>query len=266
MSKLTLMKRTDFESLWDQLLAEGRGSITTAEVLEETGASRDAVRAATANAIGKGLLFSPVKGLYVPVPSQYRNWRVVPADHFIDAMMGHLGCGYYVGFLSAAAHWGAGHQAVQEYQVVVDRHVLDRRIERIRLRFHQTRHIVERDTVRVAGAESMLTLATVNQCAVDLVAAPSWGGGLSNVATVLAELPGLDGRQLARLASDRGRPVVQRLGWLLEHVEAEVDLGPLDELVRPRARPVRLDSRQSDQGERSERWGVVVNTHVEADV
>lgn len=86
------------------------------------------------------------RGLYVPVPPQYRSWRVVPADQFIDVMMSHLGCDYYVGFLSAAAHWGAAHQAVQEYQVVVNRHVLNRDIKRVRLRFHQTRHLHERDT------------------------------------------------------------------------------------------------------------------------
>jgi len=259
-------ERTDFEALWDRLQAEGRGSITSTQIFEQTGASADAVRAATANAIAKGLLFSPAKGLYVPVPPQYRNWRVVPADHFIDAMMSHLGCGYYVGFLSAAAHWGAAHQAVQEYQVVVNRHVLDRDIERVRLRFHQTRHLDERDTVRVAGTEAMLTVAAPDQCAVDLVGSPSWGGGLSNVATVLAELPGLNGEELARLAGRRVRPIAQRLGWLLEHVDAEVDLGPLDALVRSQKRTVLLDGRQTRKGTRDGRWGVVVNTHVEADV
>jgi len=266
MYKLTFVKRTDFEALWDRLQAEGRGSITSTQILEDTGARADAVRAATANAIAKGLLFSPAKGLYVPVPPQFRSWRVVPADHFIDAMMSHLGCGYYVGFLSAAAHWGAAHQAVQEYQVVVNRHVLDRDIERVRLRFHQTRQLDERDTVRVSGTEAMLTVASPNQCAVDLVDSPSWGGGLSNVATVLAELPDLDGAQLAQLADRRARPVAQRLGWLLEHVETDVDLGPLDGLARSRTRNVALDARQARRGERDERWGIIVNTHVEADV
>lgn len=266
MSKLTLVKRTDFEALWDRLQAEGQGSVTSGQILKETGASADAVRAATANAIAKGLLFSPARGLYVPVPPQYRSWRVVPADHFIDAMMRHLDCGYYVGFLSAAAHWGAAHQAVQEYQVVVNRHVLDRDIERVRLRFHQTRQLEERDTVRVSGTEAMLTVATANQCAVDLVDSPAWGGGFSNVATVLAELPDLDGLRLAQLAGRRARPIAQRLGWLLEHVEAEVDLAPLDALVRSRKRTVLLDARQARQGERDVRWGVVANTHVEADV
>ncbi|HDH02851.1 MAG TPA: hypothetical protein ENH15_01235 [Actinobacteria bacterium] len=259
------MKRIDFESLWDQLLAEGRGSITSSEIRDDTGGSAEAIRAATSNAIAKGLLFSPTKGLYVPVPPHYRSWRVVPADHFIDAMMAHLDCGYYVGFLSAAAHWGAAHQAVQEYQVVVDRHVLDRDIERVRLRFHQTRHLRGRDSVRVSGPEAMLVVATPNQCAVDLVASPRWGGGFSNVATVLAELPDLDGERLAQLADLRARPIAQRLGWLLEQAGAEVDLGPLELLARSRTRTALLDARQTRGGDRDTRWKVLVNAHVEAD-
>lgn len=266
MYNIILVKRVDFEGLWDRIQAEGRGSITSAEILEETGASADAVRAATANAVAKGLLFSPAKGLYVPVPPRYRDWRVVPADHFIDAMMSHLGADYYVGFLSAAAHWGASHHAVQEYQVVVSRHVLDRDIQRVRLRFHQTRDLHTREVMRVAGSEAMLTIATVDQCAVDLVASPSWGGGLSNVATVLAELSGLDGARLARLARHRDAPVAQRLGWLLEHVEADVDTEPLAALTGSRRRTVVLDARRAREGTRDPRWAVLVNTDVEVDV
>ncbi|MEO8695303.1 MAG: type IV toxin-antitoxin system AbiEi family antitoxin [Acidimicrobiales bacterium] len=260
------MKRTDYDALWDRLLAHGQGTVSSGQIQNQTGAGPAAVRAATANAIGKGLLFSPARGLYVPVPPRYRSWRVVPADHFIDAMMRHLGYGYYVGFLSAAAHWGSAHQAVQEYQVVVDGHVLDRDIERVRLRFHQTRKLDERDIVRVAGAEAMLAVATPNQCAVDLVELPAWGGGLSNVATVLAELRDLDGADLARLADRRARPVAQRLGWLLEHVGADVDLEPLAALVQARSRSVLLDPRRAASGDRSEPWRVIVNTEVEADV
>jgi predicted transcriptional regulator of viral defense system len=260
------MQRTDFEGLWDRLLAEGSGAITIAQIRAETGASEAALRAAVANAVGKALLISPTKGLYVPVPPQYRSWGVVPADHFIDAMMGHLGCGYYVGFLSAAAHWGASHQAVQEYQVVVDRHVRDRDIGRVRLRFHHVRRLDERATVRVAGTEAMLTVATPEQCAIDLVEHPSWGGGLSNVATVLAELPNLDGHQLATLAERRRHPVAQRLGWLLQHVSADVDLEPLARLARGASRSALLDPHLPRRGQRDGRWAVIVNTLVEADV
>ena len=52
-------------------------------------------------------MFSPTRGGYVPIPAEYRSWRVVPASHFIDPMMRYLDNEYYVEFLSAAEVHGA---------------------------------------------------------------------------------------------------------------------------------------------------------------
>ena len=264
-SKLTLVKRVDFEALWDRLQGEGRSTFTAAEIRDITGASPDSVRAAVANAARKGLLFSPTRGLYVAIPPQYRSWKVVPAAHFIDPMMRHLGCGYYTAFLSAAAWWGSSHHAVQEYQVVVDRYVRDRRIERVRLRFHHAQSVADRQVVRVAGPQTMLVVSTPEQTVVDLVEHQRWGGGPSNIATVIAEMPPLDGVTLAELASGRPQPVAQRLGWFLDFLEIDLDLAPLEQLARS-GRTTPLASWGRDVGERSERWRVIVNTSVEPDV
>lgn len=264
-SKLTLVKRVDFEGLWDCLQGEGRSTFTTAEIRDITGASPESVRAAVANAARKGLLFSPTRGLYVAIPPHYRSWKVVPAAHFIDPMMRHLGCGYYTAFLSAAAWWGSSHQAVQEYQVVVDRYVRDRRIERVRLRFHHAQSVADRQVVRAAGPQTMLTVSTPEQTVVDLVEHQQWGGGPSNVATVIAEMPLLDGVMLAELAGRRPQPIAQRLGWFLDFLEVEVDLMPLEQLARP-GRTTPLAPRGRVTGERNGRWGVIVNASVELDV
>ncbi len=264
-SKLTFVKRVDFEGLWDRLQGEGRSSFTSAEIQEITGASPESVRAAVANAARKGLLFSPTRGLYVTIPPTFRRWGTVPAEHFIDPMMRHLGCGYYTAFLSAAAWWGSSHHAVQEYQVVVDRYVRDRAFERVRLRFHHARSVEDRQVVRVAGPQTMLMVSTPEQTTVDLVEHQRWGYGTSNISTVLAEMPPLDGTMLAELASRRPQPVAQRLGWLLDFLEADVDLAPLEQLARS-GRTTPLSPRSRMTGERSQRWGVIVNTPVEPDV
>jgi predicted transcriptional regulator of viral defense system len=262
---VTMSNRVDFEQLWSRLLAEGQGSISTQQIRHETGAQADAVRAATARAVEKGLLFTPTKGLYVPVPPKYRSWGVVPAEHFIDDMMRHLACSYYVTFLSAAAHWGSSHHAVQEFQVAVERQVRNRDIERIRLRFHHVNDIKHRHTRRVNGAEAMVNMATPDQCVVDLVSAPNWAGGLSNVATVLSELVGLDGKNLAEIASFQPIPVAQRLGWLLQWADANVDLEPLESVVRARSRSTLLDPARPRRGPVDGKWGVRINAPVEAD-
>lgn len=58
-----------------------------------------------------------------------------------------LGRDYYVSLLTAAAMHGAAHQAPQVFQVMVDRHVADRDIERVKLRFY-TNEYLDRMTVQ----------------------------------------------------------------------------------------------------------------------
>lgn len=260
------MTKVNFADLWDQLLAEGKSSFTVADLVERTGATPNAIYGAAKYAIDRRRLFSPVRGLYVVVPPEHRSWGVTPATHFIDPMMRHLGIDYYVAFASAAQWWGAAHQAPQEFQVVTDRRVRDRDIERVRLRFY-TSTAIDADAVRrVAGPRTMMNVASPDLCAVDLASRPRVGGGLSNTATILAELPDLDGERLARLAARRTRPDARRLGWLLDVVRNDLDLNALRKVAQPaRGRPSLLASEGTRWGDHDERWGVVINAAVEAD-
>ena len=111
----------------------------------------------------------------------------------------------------------------------------------------------------------MFTVATPDQCAVDLVSYPSWAGGLSNVATALAELPGLSGVKLAEIAAIQPVPVAQRLGWLLEFVDADVDLEPLRLVASRRSRSALLDPSRPVQGNSDSRWAIFRNADIEVD-
>jgi predicted transcriptional regulator of viral defense system len=111
----------------------------------------------------------------------------------------------------------------------------------------------------------MLVVSTPEQTVVDLVEHQQWGGGPSNVATVISEMPPLDGVTLAELAGRRPQPVAQRLGWFLDFLEVDVDLMPLEQLARS-GRTTPLSPRSRMTGQRDRRWGVLVNTPVEPDV
>ena len=266
MLNFTVVKQFDFDGYWDVLIAAGKYSISTSQIIKDSGATAESTRQAVSTAKRKGKLFSAAKGLYILIPPSYRSWRVVPADHFIDSMMNYLGCSYYVGFLTASSYWGASHQATQEFQVVVDRHVRNRDIERVRLRFHQSKNLESRDTQSYLGSTSMFTIASVDQCVVDLVAHPSWGGSISNVATVLAELQPLDGSRIAHLASLRSQSIIRRVGWLLEYVGADVDLEPLKQKTQNNSSQVLLDPARRREGIYDPNWGVIINTKVEVDI
>jgi len=253
-------------ALTDHLLSEGRYWLTTEEAASLLKRNRRTLYPRLAELERAGKLFSPAKGLYVVIPPEYRDWGAVPADWFIDPLMRHLGREYYVSFLSAAARHGASHQAPQTFQTVVDRHVRDRQIGRVRLRFVRSQDVESMARERVTSHTGTYSIASRETTAVDLSWRPRLGGGMSNVATVLRDLGELDGEKLARLALVRGRPTARRLGWLLERFGGDVDHFWLRQVAQPtEGAPTVLVPGNPPRGPVDSNWGLRLNGDVEPD-
>lgn len=215
----------------------------------------------------RGAMFSPARGLYVVVPPEYRSWGVLPGELFIDAMMRALGREYYVSLLTAAAMHGASHQAPQLFQVMVDRHLADRDIGRVRLRFYANEHIGEMAVGERQVDTGRIRLATRETTLVDLIVHPDQAGGLSNIATVIVEIGELDVPALARLASVCSRSVPRRLGWLLDRFRDDLDLEPLRHLALAGGDyPTRLVRALPTRGPIDSDWNLQVNSSVEPDL
>jgi predicted transcriptional regulator of viral defense system len=250
----------------DALISRGRYWATTAELEELTGQKDAVLRTSIARLSKEGRLFSPARGLYVVVPAEYRSWRVLPAEWFIDAMMKHLRRPYYVGFLNAAALHGASHQTPQTFRVVTTGPLKDRDIERVRLRFTTTEHVTDMPTEQRTVNTGYMTVATSETTVVDLAWRPSLGGGISNVATVLKEIGELDTELLARIAPLRNRPTVRRLGWLIERLRPDLDTHWLRVVARPQEGEPALLVPGRRSGTLDRRWGLRINATVEPDV
>jgi predicted transcriptional regulator of viral defense system len=258
-----VLSRMRWTGLWDELLSEGAVTTTREQLVERTGSSHGSVRVAVAEAQRRHLLFSPVRGLYVLVPSQYRHQGTVPADWFLDDLCRRLGRDYYLGYLSAAARHGAAHQAAQVTQTVVDRAVADR-TSAPRMSFYVDARMAEWPTQKVTGPTGSLEVATPETCAFDLAQTPARGGGASNVATVLRDLALAEGK-LAEQASRRPRAACRRLGFLLERVESGIDLDALEEVAGADRNRTLLDPNGPPGGTVDKRWQVVENTTVDPD-
>ena len=251
----------------EALVAAGRYWVTTSEFERLTGSSRSSARQAAARLIKQGRLISPARGLYVVVPPEYRTWRSVPPEWFIDPMMAHLDRTYYVGLLTSAAMHGAAHQAPQTFQVLTSKPLADRDLGRAHLRFITNEHLSDMTTERRTTQTGMFTIASRDTTAVDLVWRLREAGGISNVATVLIEIGELDGDRLARLSPHRNRATSRRLGWLLERFRDDVDPHWLQVVAEPaEGEPVKLSPYAPKRGHIDRRWGVLVNTSVEPDV
>ena len=279
--------------LRDHLLSHGRSSITlqdAASILRlDPGAASDAL----VRLRRRGQFFSPHRGMYVPIPPEYREWHAVPAMDFIDQLMQVMGREYYVGLLSAAEVHGAAHQRPQVFQVMVDKPVVDRDFGRVRLRFYTKQHLEAVPTVPMNSRTAVVRVSSPAATVLDLVQRPNDCGGLSNVATILGELAEdgkLAAEELVDAATAFPLAALRRVGWLLDFLETDVPTEPLAAALRARAghpetdpapagRPGR-DGRQDSEGRAAvllsaggprrgrsdEHWGIVINTVVEPDL
>ncbi len=259
--------RVPMHELPDLLISQGRYAASLEEIRALTGGSYAAVTSGLGRLRRQRRVFSPTRGLYVVVPPEYRSWGVVPADWFIDDLMGHLGRQYYVALLSAAAYHGAAHQAPQVFQTMVDGRVLDRAIGRVRLRFYVSAHVGGTPTQPVVTHTGSVPVSTREATVVDLVREPSASGGISNVATILREIGELDGAVLAMLAARHGRALARRTGWLVEHYGTCQDLGPLRLVaILDLGEPALLSPSGPRRGPTDSAWRVRVNAVVEPDL
>ena len=254
-------------ALPDLLLSRGQHAFTLVEAKDMLQRNDDAVRKGLERLTRNGQIFSPGRSFYVVIPPEFRSWGTVPASHFIDDLMKALGRSYYVALLSAAELDGAAHQAPQVFQVMVDRHLKNRDFGRTRLRFYTSRHVTDAYVEHRNVPTGQLRLSPRELTALDLIEHPDASGGINNVVTVLAELAPLDSEKLAELAAARQRSTIRRLGWMLEFLDADVNVEPLRALADPkRGSPTDLRAGAPRRGQIDHRWNVRVNTEVQPDL
>ncbi len=259
-------------ALPDWLLGQGRLFVTTAEIAELTGLAESAVPVHLHRARSANKIISVTKGGWVPVPPIYRSAGAPPPIHYIDYLMEHLGHPYYVGFLSAARIHGASHQVPMVLQVVTPALLRDRRVGSSRLQFIRRSCAAQRATRSHDTEAGPVTISTPETTVFDVVEAPERAAGLGNVANVLGGFiidERINAAALAEAAARYPRTVVQRTGWLLQHMAGEVghriDLAPLVQHIDG-ADYTPLDPQSPAHGDRDPVWHVVENTEVEHDL
>lgn len=257
--------------LADWLIDHGKHVVTTGEAAGLLGVDASTVPASLKHARRLGKLVSISKGVWVPVPPGYRSAGAPPASHFVDALMAHLGYEYYVGLLSAAALHGASHQSPMVFQVVTPARLRDRQIGRNRIQFVVRNTIDPKLRQRLTVPTGRLWVSTPEATLFDLVASPHDAGGLSNVATICGDLlsdGSIDQLTLAVIAKLMPQTIVQRLGFLIDYMAEvlgiEVDTEPLRSAMGT-VRYRELAPGAGD-GERNERWRIIINAEIEHDL
>lgn len=244
--------------------------MTTEDVASLLGIPSAQVRVRLASQRRAGAIISPARGLWVPVPPERLAWGAPEPGAYIDDMMAHLGCEYYVGWLSAASLHGASHQAAQEFQVATSKAVPDRRVGRSSLRFLTRSRIDTVPVARMAIAGSLARVSTVGATMLDVAEDLGVSGGLDNAVTVIAELSWEDGEFLSdalAAAPAHSAAAVRRLGWILENVAGEGGLDGLAGIAAERGgSPSYLSPASPKAGTLDSRWNIILNKEVDPDL
>ncbi len=249
--------------------ASGRYVFGREEALAVLGVSESAFKQAARRLAAKRRIVAPRRSFFVVVPLEYRNAGAPPPSWFIADLLAYHGQPYYVGLLSAAALHGAAHQQPQEFQVITDRPLRPALAGGMRLRFFKKRHPERTAAMDVKTETGTMRVSTPEATALDLLRYVEGAGGLGNVATVFAELAEeIDGQRLVEAAKTEELSVAQRLGFLLELVEATEVTGPLRRWIeKSRPRPTLLrPGVGSRNASKNLQWQVIVNDTVEPDL
>jgi len=257
----------------DWLLARGRHFATTNELAELVGVEPAKVHLSMNRARAARKIVSVTKGGWVPVAPEYRDAGAPPPLLYIDQLMRHLGHPYYVGLLSAARIHGASHQAPMVVQVVTPARLRDRTIGSSRIQFIRRANTADRPIQQHNVSTGRVTIATVETTIIDLVEAPDLAAGLGNVATIIGDLALdqlIDPTAIAKTAALYPTTVAQRAGYLIDHmciasVAAPIDLDRLAADIDS-ADYTSLDPRSPADGDRNQRWRIIINTAVEHDL
>jgi predicted transcriptional regulator of viral defense system len=253
----------------EQLAARGRYHFTSRQAREALQVSANAANKALKRLADQGALASPEREFYVIVPPEYRALGCLPAEQFIPALLERKRLPYYAGLLSAAQYYGAAHHRPQQFQVFVAKNRRPIECGKVRVAFVARKRIGDVPTKEFNTARGTIRVSTPEATAIDLAGYPQHAGGLSQAATVLAELSeAVAPELLPQAAKSAPLPWAQRLGYLLELVEAGDAASMLASYVSDHVKEYTqlVPGSKDGDGERNARWKIIVNASVEPDL
>ena len=270
-------RRSALSSFVAEMLSTGQSVFTADQAAAAINVSHGAFLDAAGRLQRRKALLNPRRGFYVAVPPQYATWGAPPPAWYIDALMCHEGAGYYVGLLKAAELHGATHQAVMEFQVVASKRLPKIHAGRSLIVFYYRKNILEvSDGIEPRKTDTgTMQISSPALTALDLMRYPQASAGIDNVATVLTDLAHkINSEQLALLSAGFERPVVQRLGYLLDHLGHQDVAQSMHQTLHDHSTPswIELDRKEAKDPdfivgpvERDPRWRVTVRRIPEVD-
>lgn len=270
-----MKKHIETLSDWIESL-ELRGYYTfTKEDIEKQfpSAGKVYIKTALYRLAAKAKIVSPWRNFYVIMPVEYSLKGVIPPVFYMDQLMSYLGKRYYVALLNAASFYGASHQRVQTFSLMVEQPSMRNTSKSGTSILFFSKKEISMEFVRKHKTQTgHINVSCPELTAVDLVENEKSVGGLNRVCTVLNELAetmNLDSLDDSFFKTS-AIPVFQRLGYILEHVLERADLAETlyskMEVAGLRFRKIPFKINKPTEGcEVDKKWKVIINQEIEID-
>lgn len=245
------------------LSEQGRREITRSEIIELLGVSPKAADHVINSLRQKGWLERASWGKYLFIePNQGPE---ALGESNILALASRIGEPYYIGYGSAATHYGLTTQRRNVIWLVTPKHLRKRRIGGVLV---QIVNLVERkffgfNSVDVLGYKAILS--DIEKTVIDCVERPELAGGIGEAAYILGTAcRRLDWVKLTNYLERMGSiSLIRRLGWLTDFVNAEIPRAERDrwlQLARDEGRTY-LGQKRESQGAigYNETWHLFIN-------
>lgn len=204
------------------LTEQGRRDTTREEIIHLLGGTPKAADAVINGLRKKGWLERAAWGKYLLVPPEQGPDAL--GDSNLLALAGRVTDPYYIGFATAAAHYGLTTQHRNVIFLVTPSKLRNRSVGETRLR------IVNQTSKKFFGFESVdvlgqrVMMSDREKTALDCIDHPELAGGIGEAAAILANASRRFDWTKAATYVDRfdSSPLPHRVGWLLDHIKADV--------------------------------------------
>jgi predicted transcriptional regulator of viral defense system len=255
----------------------GKVCFTSNEVRKELRVSDNSAKCGLSRLKKSGKVVSPVSGLYVIVPPEYRPYGCIPPQDLVPLIMKYLKADYYVGLLSAGTFYGATHQKPGRFQVISNKEIKHSlQFGQIAIELIYKKSLANLPLKDFTVKTGYLKVGSPELTAIDLFKYPLRAAGISHIATVLSELvESMDADKLIMLAECLGElHQVQRIGYVVEKIDVMDDeqknsfIVKLEDYLKQTKRPyVPLVPYMPKTGHsRCKRWRIIENTDFESDL
>ncbi|PYX51592.1 MAG: hypothetical protein DMG76_31590 [Acidobacteria bacterium] len=218
------------------LTERGQREAMRAEIVDLLGGSTKAADHVIESLRRKGWLERATWGQYLLIPPEQGPDAL--GDSNLLALASRIADPYYIGFSTAAAHYGLTTQYRKVIFLVTPVRLREREVgeSRVRIVNQADSKFFGFEPVDVLGYKVMIS--DREKTAIDCIDRPALAGGVGEAATILATASRrFDWNKAADyLERINSGALVRRFGWLVDHVQADVPPAVRDRLLQLAAR------------------------------